>query len=61
MLIADDLQHPDDVEIILRSVAMLPAGADALRREDALVVLDALLAQIYATPATDEPPTNTFR
>jgi hypothetical protein len=50
MLTADDLQHPHDVEIIRRTVARLPAGANALRREDALLVIDALLAHTRITP-----------
>ena len=38
-----DLGLIEDVEQIRRSVAMLPPRADALTREDALVVLDTLL------------------
>lgn len=37
-----DIASPELVELLRRSIVMLPPGAPALRREDALVVLEVL-------------------
>lgn len=43
MLTPDDLTTPERAEITRRSVAMLNTGAWAFKREDALMVLGALV------------------
>lgn len=48
-----DLTNPLDVEQVRRSIAMLPPGARALNREEAMRVLDALATAKRAS----EPPT----
>lgn len=51
MLGTTDLTNPNDIETLRRSVAMLPASADAriFSREEALRVLDVLQALLKTT------------
>ncbi|MEM9566048.1 MAG: hypothetical protein AAGA93_25740 [Actinomycetota bacterium] len=51
MLGMTDLTNPNDVETLRRSVAMLPASADAriFTREEALQLLDVLHRLLKAT------------
>lgn len=51
MLGTTDLTNPIDVETLRRSVAMLPASADAriFSREEALQILDVLRRLLRAT------------
>lgn len=46
MLSRDDLTHPERLEQRRRSVAMLTTGQMALKREEALLVLDALMSHL---------------
>lgn len=48
MVNGTDLMNVLEVEQLRRSVAMLPPGADALDRENALAVLSALIAVLKA-------------
>lgn len=51
MLGTTDLTNPNDVETLRRSVAMLPASADAriFSREEALRLLDVIRELLRAT------------
>ena len=51
MLGTTDLTNPNDVETLRRSVAMLPASADAriFSREEALRLLDTIRELLRAT------------
>ncbi len=51
MVNGTDLMNVLEVEQLRRSVAMLPPGADAFDRENALAVLSALIAVLKADDA----------
>lgn len=46
----DDIDQPWKVENLRRSVAMLPPGAPAFSREDALLILEVLAEQLQGGP-----------
>ena len=45
----DDLSTPERVVNVVRSIAMLPPRAPALNREEAIHVLEALVAALLET------------
>lgn len=53
MLTRDDLNSPEALERKRRSIAMLSPGQNALRREEALLLLDHLMAQLLDAPPAD--------
>jgi len=54
VLTRDDLTNPEALERVRRSIAMLNPGQAALKREPALLVLDALVAQLRADRSNRE-------
>lgn len=50
VLARDDLTNPERLEQRRRSVAMLTTGHMALKREEALLVLDALMSHLRTPP-----------
>jgi hypothetical protein len=55
MIRPDDLTSPERCEQTRRSIAMLTTGAWALKREDALLVLDQLTAHLRAARVDPGP------
>lgn len=53
MLTRDDLTSPEALERKRRSVAMLSPGQMALKREEAMLLLDVLVAQLRDAPPAD--------
>ena len=51
MIKPEDLDNPERMEQHRRSVAMLSTGIWALRREDALLLLGAVVASLQDRPA----------
>lgn len=55
MITPDDLTTPERAEIIRRSIAMLNTGANALNREETLLVFDRIVELLQAERTRSGP------